>query len=84
MQPPAYVISELGPLSKKKILSPVVILSMEKTMVDNVISELTSVSRLKISVQTVCHLKFVSGYENLWNWLKDPQLDPIFMLSLPR
>ena len=77
-------VVNLGHFLKKKILSPVVILSMGKTMVGNVISELTCVSRLKISVQTVCHLKFVSGYENLWNWLKDPQLDPIFMLSLPR
>ncbi len=32
----------------KKILSPLVILSMEKTMATKVISELKSVSRLKI------------------------------------
>ncbi len=32
----------------KKILSPLVILSMEETMVTKVISELNSVSRLKI------------------------------------
>ncbi len=41
----------LGPVSQK-ILSPLVILSMEKTMVTNVISELKSVSRLKIFPET--------------------------------
>ncbi len=41
----------LGPVSKK-IWSPLVILSMEKTMVTKVISELKSVSRLKILPET--------------------------------
>ncbi len=36
----------------KDILSPLVILSMEKTMVTKVISELKSVSRLKIFPET--------------------------------
>ncbi len=36
-----------GPCSFSKILSPLVMLSMEKTMVTKVISELTSVSRLQ-------------------------------------
>ena len=36
----------------KKILSPLVILSMEKTMVTMVISELKSISRLKIFRET--------------------------------
>ncbi len=36
----------------KKILSPLVILSMEKTMVTKVISELKSISRLKILPET--------------------------------
>ncbi len=36
----------------QKILSPLVILSMEKTMVTKVISELKSVSRLKIFPET--------------------------------
>ncbi len=42
-----HVFSVHGPVSQK-ILSPLVILSMEKTMVTKVISELKSVSRLKI------------------------------------
>ncbi len=37
----------MGPVSQK-ILSPLVILSMEKTMVTMVISELKSISELKI------------------------------------
>ncbi len=41
----------LGPVSQK-ILSPLVILSMEKTMVTMVISELKSISRLKIFRET--------------------------------
>ncbi len=36
----------------QKILSPLVILSMEKTMVTKVISELKSVSRIKILPET--------------------------------
>ncbi len=40
-----------GPVSQK-ILSPLVILSMEKTMATKVISELKSVSRLKIIPET--------------------------------
>ncbi len=40
-----------GPVSQK-ILSPLVILSMEKTMVTKVISELKSISRLKIFRET--------------------------------
>ena len=38
---------KLGPVSQK-ILSPLVIFSMEKTMVTMVISELKSISRLKV------------------------------------
>ncbi len=41
---------DLGPVSQKS-LSPLAILSMEKTMVTKVISELKSVSRLKIFFQ---------------------------------
>ena len=41
----------MGPVSQK-ILSPLVILSMEKTMVAKVISELKSISRLKIFRET--------------------------------
>ncbi len=41
----------MGPVSQK-IVSPLVILSMEKTMVTMVISELKSISRLKIFRET--------------------------------
>ncbi len=41
----------LGPVSQK-ILSPLVMLSMEKTMVAMVIGEIKSISRLKISKLT--------------------------------
>ncbi len=41
----------MGPVSQK-ILSPLVILSMEKTMITMVISELKSISRLKIFRET--------------------------------
>ncbi len=45
------VITDQRPVSQK-ISSPLVILSMEKTMVTMVISELKSVSRLKIFPET--------------------------------
>ncbi len=45
------VAKDQGPVSQK-ILTPLVILSMEKTMVTKVISELKSVSRLKIFPET--------------------------------
>ncbi len=44
-------VKALGPVSQK-ILSPLVILSMEKTMVTMVISELKSISRLQIFPET--------------------------------
>ncbi len=50
---PIYVlcVKLQGPVSKK-ILSPLVILSMEKTMVTKVIRELKSISRLQIFRET--------------------------------
>ena len=49
---PLYSLVKLqGPVSQK-ILSPLVILSMEKTMVTKLIRELKSVSRLKILPET--------------------------------
>ncbi len=41
-----------GQFLKKSSLSPLVILSMEKTMVTKVLSELKSISRLKIFRET--------------------------------
>ena len=47
----SVMLVDMGTVSQK-ILSPLVILSMEKTMVTKVISELKSVSRLKILPET--------------------------------
>ncbi len=45
------MFKDMGPVSQK-ILSPLMILSREKTMVTKVISELKSLSRLKIPPET--------------------------------